>query len=113
MTMSTGTEEFFDDFVESLEAPIEPEAPMEPGQAAPETAKPDDFPGELALLMKKHGLSDIFYVAMSADGKTRGRSWLVDVLPVDEGYRARCARLDFECRGLIQHFEGSTWPEQQ
>ncbi len=111
MSMSTGTEQFYDDFVEGLEAPAPEEAPMMPGDAAPAGSPPDDFHGELMLLMKKHGLDDIFYVAMSADGATRGRTWLVDVDPKVDGYRTRCGRLDFECRGLIQHFEGSTWPE--
>ncbi len=111
MSMSTGTETYYDDFTEQLEAEPVAEAPMAPGDAAPAGSPPDDFPGELALLMKKHGLDDILYVALSADGKTRGRTWIIEADPKSADYRTRCSRLDFECTGLLQHFEGSTWPE--
>ncbi len=111
MSMSTGTEDHWDDWNEGLTADPEPDTPMMPGDAAPAGSPPDDFPGELAVLLNKYGMADVFYVALSADGKTRARSWLIDVAPGAEDYRTRCARASFEATGLLQHMEGSTWPE--
>ncbi len=99
-----GTE---DDWREGLgEAPEDPE-PLLPPPAAPEA--PVTFHTEMLQLMEKYGLMDYFYIVRSADGKEGGMTWGITARPDAEDYRDRCARVAFECHGLLQHMEGSTW----